>query len=207
MNKTEALKIIVDTAKYYHDNLENQRLLFIYEKDKKISYMEAIFISRNFLHLTGIKILNKKIKSSLMFYNLCLKNKLKITDFDFSKDGTTIMKLKILNSIIRNSKSAKMIGEYTNCKRYLKTQKLIGNIFGAIGFIEKDGYYIPNTLLNEDIREITISRGKILAILKRDRNEYEYKNIIYIAKNIEIDKLLKNIIISDKTKEKKKTKS
>ena len=35
MNKTEALKIILEAAEYYHKNLENQRLLFIYEKDKK----------------------------------------------------------------------------------------------------------------------------------------------------------------------------
>ena len=63
MNKTEALKIILEAAEYYHKNLENQRLLFIYEKDKKLSYIESIFISRNFLHLTGVKILNKKIKN------------------------------------------------------------------------------------------------------------------------------------------------
>ena len=62
MNKTDALKIIIDAAKYYHDNLENQRLLVIYEKDKDMSYIKAIFISRNFLHLTGVKILNKNIK-------------------------------------------------------------------------------------------------------------------------------------------------
>lgn len=197
MNKTEALKIILETAQYYHENLENQRLLFIYEKDKKLSHMEAIFISRNFLHLTGVKILNKKIKSSLMFYNLCLKNKLKISDFEFSKDGTTIMKLKILNNIIKISKSAKMIGDYTYSKKYLNTQKLVGNIFGAIGFIEKDGYYIPNTLLNEDIRTITLSRGKILAILKRDRNKYKYKKIIYIAKNIRMEQLLENEKLKD----------
>lgn len=73
MNKTDALKIIIDAAKYYHGNLENQRFLFIYQKNKSISYIETIFISRNFLHLTGVKILNKNIKSSLMFYSLCLK--------------------------------------------------------------------------------------------------------------------------------------
>lgn len=198
MNKTDALKIIIDAAKYYHDNLENQRLLVIYEKDKNMSYIEAIFISRNFLHLTGVKILNKNIKSSLMFYSLCLKNKLKISDFEFSKDGTTIMKLKNLNSIIKFPKSAKMIGDYVNCKKYLNTEKLIGNVFGVIGFIENNGYYIPNTLLNEDIREVTISRNRILAILKRNRNECKYKNIIYIAKDVKIDRLIKDKIIKNK---------
>lgn len=197
MNKTEALKVILETAKYYNENLENQRLLFIYEKDKKLSYMETIFISRNFLHLTGVKIINKKIKSSLMFYNLCLKNKLKISDFEFSKDGTTIMKLKILNNIIKISKTAKMIGDYNYSKKYLNTEKLVGNIFGAIGFIEKDGYYITNTLLNEDIRTLTITRGKIIAILKRDRNEYKYKKILYIARNTRIEQLLENKKLKD----------
>lgn len=200
MSKTEALKIILETAYYYHNNLENQRLLFVYENNKKISYMEAIFIARNFLHLTGVKIINKNIKSSLMFYNLCLKKKLKISDFEFSKNGTTMMKLKILNNIIKLPKTAKMIGDYTYSKKYLNTQKLVGNVFGAIGFIEKDGYYIPNTLLNEDIRNITISSGKILAIFKKDRNEYEYKSAIYVSKNINIEKLLENKEIKNKIK-------
>lgn len=126
------------------------------------------------------------------------KNKLKISDFEFSKDGTTIMKLEILNNIIKISKSTKMVGDYVNCKKYVNTVKLIGNVFGVIGFIENNGYYIPNTLLNEDIRALTISRHRILAILKRNRNECKYKNIIYIAKDVKIDRLIKDKIIRDK---------
>jgi len=90
MSKEEALKVILSCSKIYHDNLENKNLLYILEdRLGKISCLEAVFLSRNFLHLTGVKISNKKIKSSSEFYHLCLKNQLSISDFEFNSNGTT----------------------------------------------------------------------------------------------------------------------
>lgn len=101
IKKEEALKIILKCCKLYHCNLENKNVMFIVQdKRKDIHYLEMLFLASNFLHLTGINIINKKIKSSTDFYNLCLKNQITVSDFKFNSNGTTSMKLQILPQII-----------------------------------------------------------------------------------------------------------
>lgn len=86
MKKEEAVKIIADCAKQYRGNLENQNLLFIFGSPQKPESLEAAFLPRHFLHLTGV-IPNAGI-SSTDFYDRCLKGQLKISDFSIPKDGT-----------------------------------------------------------------------------------------------------------------------
>lgn len=55
MDKDDALKIIVNCAKLYKENLENKSILFISRVSKdKINIIECNFIKSNFMHLTGI---------------------------------------------------------------------------------------------------------------------------------------------------------
>ena len=54
MKKEEAVKIIVDCAKQYRGNLENQNLLFIFGSPQKPESLEAALLPRHFLHLTGV---------------------------------------------------------------------------------------------------------------------------------------------------------
>ena len=195
MDKKEALKIILNCAKIYKQNLENKNLLIVLEtKNKQIKYFETIFLPRNYLHLTGIKIINKKIKSSIDFYNLCLKNKLKISDFEFNSNGTTPLKLQILPQIVNIQKVSKMVGNYNNIKPYLYTKKIIGNINVCLGFIKQNKYYIPNTVLKEDIRNITQEQAKVIAIMIKCTKEKAYKNITYLSKNVNINEIIKNVM-------------
>lgn len=203
MSKEEALKVILNCSKIYHENLENKNLLYILEdRLGKISCLEAVFLSRNFLHLTGVKISNKKIKSSSEFYHLCLKNQLSISDFEFNSNGTTTKKLKILLNIMQIHKTARIIGKYNGLKKYLSTEKLIGTVNYCMGFVNKDNYYIPNTVLEEDIREIVEFQYRIIFILRKGIKDRKYKEITYRNKKlIEGNKYLninKKIELNDK---------
>lgn len=65
-------------AKLYQQNLENKNVMFIY-KEEEIKYIETKFTKSNFLHLTGVKILNENIKAN-SFYDRCIKNRISETD-------------------------------------------------------------------------------------------------------------------------------
>lgn len=199
INKEEALKIILKCCKLYHCNLENKNVMFIVQdKRKDIHHIEMLFLASNFLHLTGINIINKNIKSSTDFYNLCLKNQITVSDFKISSNGTTSIKLQILPQIIQIQKTCKMIGDYNNTKLYLSTQKLVGNVNICMGFIKKGNYYIPNTALKEDIRNITTEQSKVIAIMVKNTKDIKYKEITYLNKNIAIKTLIKNEQINKK---------
>lgn len=198
MNKKEALSIITNSAKIYHENLENKKIMIVFlSKQRKIEYIEAIFLPCHFLHLTGIKITNDNIKSSTEFYYLCLKNQLKISNFEFNSNETTPLKLKILPQILKIHKSTKMIGDYNNIKPYLSTQKIAGGIHACLGFKQEGNYYMPNTALYEDIRKTNI-QARVISILIRKIRELKYKKIIYISKDYSLEKILKNKEIKEK---------
>lgn len=200
MNKKEALLIMISSAKIYHENLENKKIMIVFlTKQRKIEYIEAIFLPRHFLHLTGIKITNRNIKSSTEFYHLCLKNQLKISDVEFNSNGTTPLKLKILPQILKIHKITKMIGDYNNIKPYLSTQKIAGGINECLGFKKEGNYYIPNTALYEDIRNVTNIQSRVVSILIRNIKDLKYKKVTYISKDYSLEKILKNKEIREKT--------
>lgn len=100
MKKEAAIKIITSCAKIYKENLENKNLLFIFGDLQTPEYFEALFLPRNFLHLTGVKLIESRIFSSKDFYNRCLNGKLSPNDFSMAQDGTTEMKLYVLPKIM-----------------------------------------------------------------------------------------------------------
>ena len=185
MKKEAAIKIITSCAKSYKNNLENKNLLFIFGDLQTPEYFEASFLPRNFLHLTGIKLVEGRIVSSKDFYDRCLNGKLSPDDFYMAQNGTTDMKLSVLPQLMNLHLCAKMVGDYDNTLLY--TEKIVGNIFACVGFIHENGYYIPNTALREDIRDITISPQKrVLAIFRKDIKQKLYETICYTAKKVNI---------------------
>ena len=152
--------------------------MFIY-KDEKVKYIETKFTKSNFLHLTGITILNQKLSAN-MFYNQCLKNRVEEKMFCYRKDGNTIKKMSVLAMLMNIHKNAKMIGDYDGNKIFLYSNKLIGNVNSCLGFIPKNNYYICNTSLKEDIRNINYNHRKIICILSKKIQEKYYNEITYI---------------------------
>lgn len=122
MTKKEAIRIIVECARLYHENLEGKNLLFIFGAPQNPERFETVFMPRHILHLTGVY---TKLSSS-DFYDRCLKSRLSVSDFVMPNDGTVEMKLAVLPQLMRISKTAKMIGDYDSSKSLLYTEKLAG---------------------------------------------------------------------------------
>lgn len=184
MDKDNALKIIVTCAKIYKENLLNKNVLFVYGSLANINYIETLFLQRHFLHLTGVHVQSKRL-SSTEFFSMSINNRLRTSDFELPKDGTADLKLAILPALMIIHKTAKMIGEYDNSKTLLFTAKIIGNVTACIGFVPENRFYVPNTALKEDIRNVTsLPQLRILASYRKNVKDTNYHDLCYIAKGI-----------------------
>lgn len=203
MNKQRAIQIITRAAELYKNNLEDQKILFLYgipsvvKKDLQtqtgylpsINSYEVAFHRCNFLHLTGVKLNTNTVASSIHFYEKCIKKRLTENDFSLAKNGSTAQKLDILENMMLLKKSISMIGEFTDKGPQLFTEKVAGNICGCIGFIQDKNtrLNVPNTLLKKDIRDVTASpTQKVFGTISKQYIEAKYSNIIKLDKCIDI---------------------
>ena len=90
-------------------------------------------------------------------------------------------------------KTAKMVGSYSENRIRLNTEKIIGHVSACMGFVkskEYPDYFLPNTVLKEDIRDVVLKPAKrILAVLKKRNDEREYSVCTYLAKGIALDSI------------------
>ena len=170
MDKRRAIQIMTKAAQLYKENLEDQKVLFLYglprevkkqlqEKGKILSSVqgyEVAFHRYNFLHLTGVRLNKKTTASAIHFYQKCLDKRLTENDFSFAKDGSTGQKLDILERMMLIKKNVTMIGGFTDRGPKLFTEKAAGNVCGCIGFVQDKNtkLNVPNTLLKKDIRDV-----------------------------------------------------
>ena len=215
MDKKKIISTIIKSAKLYSSNLEDQKVLFVYgvpsaikkqiqegEKNiKGLSVYEVAFHRSNFLHLTGVKPNQDKVKSAINFYTKCIDGRLEQDDFYLAKDGTTIQKLDVLESMMNIKKTASMIGDFTDRGPKLYSEKVAGNTFACIGFVE-DKYTnlnVPNTLLKKDIRDVSSKpQQKIYAVLSKGYSESKYSIVEKCDKDIDlsmIDSLKPYIVV------------
>ncbi|MBQ4649328.1 MAG: hypothetical protein IJB73_01360 [Firmicutes bacterium] len=178
MEKKDAVEVIIKCARLYKDNLAGKILLLVCkDKNGNEESVELHFDGSNFLHLTGCRA--KDGLTAKSFYRKCLSKKLSINDFEMAEDGTTVLKLKVLPALMEKGLSAKMIGDYDGRQPRLYTDKLAGNIRGCMGFKEViPGKYVPNTVLNVDIRKQAINVKKVTGIYIRNKGETEFKRIL-----------------------------
>lgn len=174
MDKKEALKILFQCAEQYHKNLEYNKLLLICANSSmnKIITMELQFEPKNFLHLTGVKFQEGKRLPPDTFYTWCLAKRLALNDFELAEDGTTEQKLSVLLPIFASaSLSANMIGDYNARRPALFTEKLVGGIRACVGFVydRSRECYVPNTVLNIDMRDNITNRLRIIATYRKNR--------------------------------------
>lgn len=94
-----------------------------------------------------------------------------------------------------------MIGNYSQDKIYLHSNKIIGNTNSCLGFIKKENYYICNTTLKEDIRKIVYNHKKIICILSKQIQDKKYNEITYINKKYANDIYTSKDILEKITKE------
>lgn len=194
MDTADAIRIITSCAKTYKDELCNKNVLFVILQNQKTHFLETCFMPHNYLHLTGVIYSG----GSKNFFRECCERKLSPASISFEANGTTEMKLRVLPQLVKINKTARMFGDYNHSKALLITDKLLGGECGCIGFIQDGSIYIPNTALNEDIRNISVgSCGRILATFTKEVSQDKYSQTTYTAKKVNIEDLRKNSTLKD----------
>ena len=188
MTDKQIIETIVGCAKIYRNNLEKYNIMFVFENDKlnsknkKIEFIETIYYPTNFLHLTGLK--SKKYTSANFYFKL-LHGNFSINDIDVKDRYLTKLKLDVLKNLMNIDKTAKSVGIYNDSiKNNLYTEKVLGSVHYCLGYLmdkETNYFYTPNTALKEDIRDITYSTNRVLAILKKERKNKKYNEISYLC--------------------------
>lgn len=191
MDKKDIQKVIVKCAKEYRKNLEGNNILFVGGSSNDPLIFETSFRGRNFLHLIGVSRNVKNIYSSAHFYKKCLNGRLKLDDFELPENRFTEKKLAVLPQLMHIHKTAQTIGEYNKSGIHLYTEKLVGNFKGCLGFVkEENRYYVPNTALNLNVREIIDKPYRISAILKKPISQENYTELCYAAKGVDLSKIV-----------------
>ena len=192
MKKELILKTLFDCASKYHENLAERNLMFLFGNSENPDFVETLFLPQNFMHLTGVVLTEREINSN-DFYSLCLHRRLEYSCFRMSDDGTTVLKLSVLPQIMELHKTAKMVGDYSENRIRLNTEKIIGHVSACMGFVrskESPCYFVPNTVLKEDIRDVVRRPAKrIFAVFKKRSDEYGYSDCTYLAKGIALDSI------------------
>ena len=118
--------------------------------------------------MTGFK-LRKSGINARHFFNLCYDKRLTEADFDFSADGTTEMKMRVLPSLMKKNLSAKMLGDYNMSQPKLYTDKIAGSLSACMGFVRDggEGRFVPNTVLEGDIRTKVKAADRIMLHIAR----------------------------------------
>ena len=187
MRKADAVKAIVSSARAYRDNLVNRNFLFVFGRENDLDCFEAVFLPRHFRHLTGVIGSNEE-QSSVDFYDMCLSGRLPHSAFDLNKDGTTRLKLLVLNQLMSIHAIAKMAGDYSDTGIKLYTEKIVGTTAACMGVVResgKSGLYVPNTVLNIDTRTAVQRPAKrVLAIYAKPKSEAQFSKRTYMAKGV-----------------------
>lgn len=203
MDKRRAIQTMTKAAQNYKNNLEDQKVLFLYgtpsdvkrqlkTEEKLLSSIqsyEVAFHRYNFLHLTGVKLNKNNVASAIHFYEKCLNNRLAEDDFFFAKDGSTGQKLDILERMMLIKKNVTMIGDFTDRGPKLFTEKAAGNICGCIGFVQDRNtkLNVPNTLLKKDIRDVTAQPTyKVFAVISKHYTDDKYSCFTKLDKRIDL---------------------
>lgn len=203
MDKKRAIQVITKAAELYRDNLEDEKVLFLYgipsevkkqleTKEKNLSSIKAYevaFHRYNFLHLTGVKLNTKETASAIHFYQKCLDKRLTENDFYMSKDGSTGQKLDISERMMSLKRNVTMIGDFTDRGPKLYAEKVAGNVCGCIRFVKDSNtkLNVPNTLLKKDIRDITSQpTQKVYAIISKHYTEDKYSVLEKLDKSIDL---------------------
>ena len=199
--ENEIIKNICESAQLYQKNLLNKNIMFVFENNNTLSFIETLFKDYNFKHLTGISYK----KSSKQFFCDCINRKISPKNIIFEKEKIpfTYLKMEVLTSAMSINKIAKRLGDYDYNKEKLEIEKVIGNVRLCLGFsnILNNGrrtrYYYPKTLLKDKINSNSCNTYKIVAILSKEKNKTLYNEITYLSKDLLLSNLYNDIKFLD----------
>ena len=89
-----------------------------------------------------------------------------------------------------NAVSVSVVGDFNGCNPKLYTEKLAGGVKACLGFVKTPySEYVPNTVLNIDIRTATRLPLQVIATYRRKRSDSVYNELVYKAKKIDWDNI------------------
>lgn len=199
--KLGIVRKIMNCAEKYNNNLLNKNVMFIFEDRsapllESVKCIETTYNATNFYHLTGVK----SNLSPLDFFNRAVEQRLSINNIK-RINSLTNLKLDVLYNLVQIDKSAKAIGNYDpTTKINLYTEKVVGNVHYCLGFIkdQDSDFYIPNTALKENIKNITYNDYNIMVIMKKGINDDLYKDVTYLKNNANLNALIRNDEVGEK---------
>ena len=78
-----------------------------------------------------------------------------------------------------------MVGDFNGCNPKLYTEKLAGGVKACLGFVKTHrAEYVPNTVLNTDIRTVTKISQQVIATYRRKNSASPYQELVYKAKKL-----------------------
>ncbi len=82
-----------------------------------------------------------------------------------------------------------MLGDSDSIRPKLYTEKLVGGTKACVGFVTDSlsGAYVPNTVLNEDVRDNVGGCLQIIAAYRKRLDEPRYGELTYRTKNKRVD--------------------
>ena len=190
LNKKEILSKLFICADKYKENLYGKSLLIVgCGKDKKFEFFNVTFRAGNFQHLTGVVTQNISPKD---FFERCIARRLSPRDIESRPDGTTDLKLSVLPALMSKNLSAKMFADYNRKGLKFYTERIVGTVTACMGFVKDPSseIYVPNSVLKQDMRNISSNQKRIFAIFRKALSEPRYTEIVYIAKKVTIKDII-----------------
>lgn len=202
---------ILKCAEQYRNELENTNLLFVYQNriTKKYEYMESTFLDVNFKHLTGIiypfkndgEDQNDLTDGAKHFFNLAINKRLNINKCNYKEDGTTALKLEVLQMIINIKRNARMIGDYNHSRMHIMADKMCGAISATLAFRKDARFgYCPSSTIKDDIRNLVTQYHPIHAVFQKGIDDEKYTKKCYCSKKYDeslLSKEIKNKLITE----------
>ena len=201
VDKKKAIKTIVEAASNYEKYLNDRSFLIVYKTESGSQYVEVIFRSWHFLHLTGLK----TKKTAAQFYEACIENKLSEKDVVFDDSGKVGQKIKVLPYLHDLLYHNCMIGEFINSGIMIQADYFVGDtkLILSVGFRRESNRDVPVTLYSGDVRKLTNPTNKVLAIFARRYPELNYKELTYVSKGVNLSELeLPSDVILTETEDK-----
>lgn len=74
----------------------------------------------------------------------------------------------------------------------LYTDKIAGSLSACMGFVRDsgEGRFVPNTVLEGDIRTKVKAADRIIATYRKNRGEKQYSEVVFTAKKVEWEKIV-----------------
>lgn len=179
----EYISIITDCAKGFEEVFLDKNYLIIY-KDDTNAYrsVETIAYKSNYLHLTGVK--TKLSKNE--FFDKAISSRLSESEIFIDKQSNVDKKMKVLGNAVSFPYTAKMTGYFfPRFAKNLNTEILLGNERFALGFVKDKNtaykYYVPNTLLDGNIKDHIGKAYPIDAVFVKNTKENNYLTLVHLS--------------------------